>query len=144
MMTLVPSELSDAAGVPKVHAVPHSTVLLAGQLMKLGGVVSTTVTREVQVVLLPHWSVALQVRTAWKVRPQSTLVIVLTNRTTTLVPSQLSVADGGTKLQAAPIGTVWAGAQVITGGVVSTTVTVWLQTALLEQASVARQVRRTV
>jgi hypothetical protein len=36
------------------------------------------------------------------------------------------------------------GAQFSTGGVVSTTSTVWLQVALFEQLSVARQVRVTL
>src|SRR5258708_11720422 len=58
-----------------------------------------------------------------------------------LVPL-LSVAVGASKLQALPNSTVLLVLlQVITGAVVSTTVTFWLQEALLPQASVACQVR---
>src|SRR5229473_2840573 len=54
----------------------------------------------------------------------------------------LSVAVGASKLQAAPSSTVWLVLlQVMTGAVVSRTVTLWLQELLLPQASVAAQVR---
>src|SRR5215475_3631914 len=54
----------------------------------------------------------------------------------------LSVAVGTSKVQAAPSSTVLLVLlQVITGAVVSTTVTFWLQEALLPQASVACHVR---
>src|SRR2546426_8963818 len=36
-------QLSVAVGVPKLHATPHSLAALAGQLVKYGAVVSTTV-----------------------------------------------------------------------------------------------------
>jgi len=63
-----------------------------------------------------------------------TIVIVL-------VPL-LSVAVGASKVQAVPSSTdLLVLLQVITGAVVSTTVTFWLQEALLPQASVACQVR---
>src|ERR1039458_6409370 len=45
----------------------------------------------------------------------------------TLVPQQASVAVGGSKSHAEPELTVLPLAQMISGGVVSTTVTVWLQ-----------------
>src|SRR6266568_4632105 len=58
-----------------------------------------------------------------------------------LVPL-LSVAVGASKVQALPNSTVlFVLLHVITGTVVSTTVTFWLQEALLPQASVACQVR---
>src|SRR5215510_9251208 len=54
----------------------------------------------------------------------------------------LSVAVGVSKVQAAPCSTVLLVLlQVITGTVVSTTVTVWLQRAKFPQASVACQMR---
>src|SRR5690349_3634891 len=59
----------------------------------------------------------------------------------TLVPLHVSEADGGSKLQAAPQSTVLLPAQVMTGAVVSTIVTVWLHVLVLPQASVASQVR---
>src|SRR5207245_7809710 len=48
---------------------------------------------------------------------------------------------GASKDQALVHSTVLFGTQVMVGGVVSTTVTFWLQSAVLPQASVARQVR---
>src|SRR5258707_3508550 len=58
-----------------------------------------------------------------------------------LVPL-LSVAVGASKVQAAPCSTVLLVLlHVMTGAVVSTTVTFWLQELLLPQASVACQVR---
>src|SRR5437763_9666588 len=54
----------------------------------------------------------------------------------------LSVAVGASKVQAVPCSTVLLVLlQVITGAVVSTTVTFWLHWAKLPQASVACQVR---
>src|SRR5260370_30135013 len=54
----------------------------------------------------------------------------------------LSVAVGASNVQGVPNSTDWfVLLQVITGAVVSTTVTFWLQEALLPQASVACQVR---
>src|SRR5438876_9738509 len=55
--------------------------------------------------------------------------------------SQVSLAVGGSKAQVLVHSTVLFGTQVMVGGVVSTTVTFWLQSAVLPQASVARQVR---
>src|SRR6266702_1190997 len=58
-----------------------------------------------------------------------------------LVPP-LSVAVGASKVQAAPSWTVLLVLlQLMTGAVVSMTLTVWLHWALLAQASVAAQVR---
>src|SRR5213075_215022 len=54
---------------------------------------------------------------------------------------QVSLAVGASKDQALVHSTVLLGTQMIVGLVVSTTVTFWLQSALLPQASVARQVR---
>src|SRR5437773_11400651 len=54
---------------------------------------------------------------------------------------QVSLAVGASKDQGLAHSTVLSGTQVMVGGVVSTTVTFWLQSAVLPQASVARQVR---
>jgi hypothetical protein len=59
----------------------------------------------------------------------------------TLAPSQRSVAVGALKSKALPHSTEKSGAQVIVGGVVSTTDTVWLHVLVLPQGSAATQVR---
>src|SRR6266550_5242274 len=94
-------------------------------------------------VLLPQASVADQVRVASKVLPQwpAVLVNVLSTVMVMFVPP-LSVAVGASKVQGAPSCTVLLVLlQLMTGAVVSMTLTVWLHWALLPQASVAAQVR---
>src|SRR5438034_1347361 len=54
---------------------------------------------------------------------------------------QVSLAVGASKDQVLVHSTVLLGTQVMVGGVWSSTVTVWLHSAVLPQASVARQVR---
>src|SRR5256885_126870 len=76
------------------------------------------------------------------VQPLS-LVTVPTTVMVTSAPQQASTALGASKVQLSPHDTLLFVAQVMTGGMVSTTVTVWLHDALLEQQSVARQVRVT-
>ena len=61
---------------------------------------------------------------AANVRPHSPLVTVLTTVIVTLVPSQMSVAPGGSKDHAVPHSMVLGATQVIVGAVVSTMVTV--------------------
>ena len=92
--------------------------------------------------LLLHASVARHVRVAVKVFPQkpARLVVVPTTVTVTFVP-HTSPAEGASKAQAAPHSTIRSPPHTSSGAVVSTTVMVWLQTALLLHASVARQVR---
>src|SRR5436190_13119760 len=80
-------------------------------------------------------------RIAENVRPQSPLVTVLRIRTVGFAPSQLSEALGMANIQAVPHSTVWSLPQVNEGGVVSITVTVWLQVERLVHWSVASQVR---
>src|SRR6266516_1325945 len=53
----------------------------------------------------------------------------------------VSLPVGGSKDQALVHSTVLSGTQVMVGGVWSSTVTFWLQSAVFPQASVARQVR---
>jgi hypothetical protein len=95
----------------------------------------------VQVLELPQRSDALQVRVAVKLLPQSVLVTVRSTEMVTFAPSQLSTAVGGMKLQAVPHSTVRLLAQIICGGVVSTTVIVWLQVLELPHRSIAIQER---
>src|SRR5437762_14122769 len=87
-------------------------------------------------------SVACQVRVASKVLPQWPVMLVTVLRIVMVALPLLSVAVGASKVQAEPCSTVlFVLLHVITGAVVSTTVTFWLQELLLPQASVASQVR---
>jgi hypothetical protein len=126
-----------ATGSSKLQTEPHSTVLLLEQV-RLG--TSMTVTVWLQVALLLQQSVACQV---WVivVKQSSPLVTVFSTTTVTLVPQQVSEAAGSSKVQASPRLTVLLLEQVITGGVVSTTVTVWLHVLLRLEQSTASQVR---
>jgi hypothetical protein len=87
-----------------------------------GAVVSTTVTVWLQVAWLPQASVARQVRVALKVLPQVRFVVVLTMAM--LFVPQVSLAVGASNVHGVVHSTVLPPTQVITGGVVSTTVTV--------------------
>ncbi len=98
-----------------------------------------TVTIWLQVLVLPQTSPATQVRVMTS--GQTPFVTVLRMESVRLVPLQLSVAVGGSKLQAVPHRIVLLVAQERIGGVVSTTVTVWRQVTLFVQASVALHVR---
>jgi hypothetical protein len=119
----------------------HCTVTGEGHVM-LGGIESWTVMVCVQVVELPHASVARYVR-----------VIVMTQPfVTALSPTcvfagftvQLSDADTAFVFTAgtSPVHcTVTGAGHVIDGGVLSWTVIVWSQSVLFPQSSVARYVR---
>src|SRR5215471_13552854 len=140
-MVLLPL-LSVAVGASNVQAAPSSTVLLVLLQVMTGAVVSTTVTFWLQEALLPQASVACQVRVASNVLPQWLAVLVTVLSTVMTALPLLSVAVGASNVQTAPSSTVLLVLlHVITGAVVSTTVTFWLQEALLPQASVACQVR---
>src|SRR5262249_39290965 len=91
--------------------------------------------------LLPHGSVALQVRVALKVVPQRAFVVVLTMAIATFVPLQASSAVGGSKFQVVPHSKVRGGAHTIIGGMVSTTVTVCVQVVTFAQSLLASQIR---
>src|SRR3954471_19578042 len=108
-----------------------------------GGVVSITVTVWLHVALLLQLSIACHTRVASKVFPQWPAVLVTVLRMMTGTLPLLLVALGVSKVQAVPICTVLLVllAQFITGVVVSMTVTVWLQVALLLQPSIACQRR---
>ena len=135
---MVPLHASEAAGGSKLQTLPHSTVLLVAQT-STGGVVSTLVTLWLQVLVLPQASRAIQV--AVSTSGHVPLVTTPTSVTATLVPLHASDASGGLKLQTLPHSTVLLVAQVMLGGVVSSTVTVWLHVAVLVQSSVAIHVR---
>src|SRR5437763_16093282 len=109
-----------------------------------GPLVSTTVTVSLQVFEFPHGSVALQKRVAVKTMGQVTDRLVVVRKlvmTTPLVPTQASKALGVVKVQVVPHCTDRLRAESIRGAFVSTTVTVWLHTFELPQASRALQNR---
>src|SRR5204863_9583696 len=68
-------------------------------------------------------------------------VLVTVPRMVMVALPQVSVAVGASKDQVLVHSTDLSGTQVMVGGVGSSTVTVWLHSAVLPQASVARQVR---
>src|SRR5438034_4223392 len=133
-------QVSVAVGASKDQVMEHSTVLLPTQMM-VGLVVSCTVTFWLQSAVLPQASVARQVRVASKVLPQWPVRLVTVLRMLMVTLPQVSLAVGASKVQVLVHSTVLLGTQMIVGLVVSTTVTFWLQSAVLPQASVARQVR---
>src|SRR6266581_9064514 len=137
MAMLVPL-LSVAVGWSKLQAAPSWTVLLVLLQLMTGAVVSMTLTVWLHWALLPQASVAAQVRVASKVLPQWPAVLVTVLTTVMVALPLLSVAVGGSKVQGAPSWTVLLVLlQLMTGAVVSITLTVWLHWALLPQASVA-------
>ena len=138
-VTFVPQQASTALGGSKLQLLPHGTLLFVAHVIT-GGVVSTTVTIWLHDALLEQQSVACQVRVTTSEQAVP-LVIVPVAVIVTFVPQQTSEAEGVSKLQAEPHWTVLLLEQVMTGGVVSATVTVWVHDALLEQVSVACHVR---
>src|SRR6266571_3475324 len=118
----------------------HSRTRSGGQVI-VGGVVSRTVMVWTALRLLPHWSVALQVREMILALPQ---LLLTESLKLTLTDPQLSwaVATPVTLVLvlAGHSSTTLLGA-VIAGGVVSRTVMVWTQLRLLPHWSVAVQVR---
>ena len=116
---LVP-QVSLAVGGSNVQAVEHSTDLLGAQAI-VGGVVSTTATICVQVLVLAQSLLASQVRVARKVLPQRKLVTVLNTVTEGMfVPVPLVTTVGGSKVHATPHSTVLLVEQASTGGLVLT------------------------
>src|SRR6266581_4340395 len=138
MVTL--PQVSLAVGASKDQVLVHSTVLSGTQVM-VGLVVSTNVTFWLQSAVLPQASVARHVRVAANVLPQWPVLFVTVLRMVIVALPQVSLAFGASKDQALVHSTVLLGTQVMVGGVVSSTVTFWLQSAVLPQASVARHVR---
>src|SRR5438093_13293295 len=140
MVTVTVPQVSLALGGSKVQALLHSTVLLGTQV-RVGGVVSTTVTFWLQSAVLPQASVARQVRVVSDGRAPCPVRLVTVLRMVMVTVPQVSLAVGGSKVQVLVASTVLLGTQVMVGGVWSSTVTFWLHWAVLPQASVARQVR---
>ena len=134
---------SVAVGRAKVTTAPlgpvQELVMFVEQPLITGAVVSTTVTVWLQLAVLPQASVALQVWIALKVLPHKALVVAPT-MVMVLVP-QVSLVVGASNVHTVPHCTLLFATQVMVGAVVSTVVTVWLQLAVLPQASVAVHVR---
>ena len=114
----------------------YNTMLV--ETVREGGVLSTTVTVWVQVLLLVQQSVATQVRVMTV--GHEPLVTVVREVMVTFVPQQASVAVGVSKDQTLPHCTVLLLPHVMTGGIVSTTVTCWVQIPRLLAQSVISQV----
>src|SRR2546428_11292355 len=126
MVMLVPP-LSVAVGGSNVQGAPSWTVLLVLVQLITGATVSITLTVWLHWALLPQASVAAQVRVASKVVPQCLVELVAVHRAVLTLAPLLSAALGGSKLQAVPSCTVLLVLlQLMTGAVVSITLTVWL------------------
>jgi len=116
------------------------TMRLLGHVM-LGGLVSLTVMICVQVALLPHWSVPRYVRLMTNCPAQLLELTESPCQLTATAPPQLSlvvtllVFGAGTWLEQLTVRLV---GHVILGGLISLTVIVWTQVALLPHWSVAR------
>src|SRR5689334_22982961 len=104
-----------------------------------GAVVSTTVTVWLHVALLVQQSMASQVRVI--VVGQLPFVTVWSRETVNSAPQQELNAEGSSKLQALPHSTALSAAQVICGGAVFCTVTVWVVVNWSPQLVVTRQAR---
>src|SRR5437879_3936915 len=103
MVMVAVSLLSVAVGRSKVQALPNCTVLLVLLVQSMtGAVVSTTVTVWLHWAVLVQASVACQVRVASKVLPQWPAVLVTVLRMVMVAVPLLSVAVGGSKVQAVP------------------------------------------
>src|SRR3989442_15686873 len=134
--------LSVAVGASNVQAVPSSTVLLVLPHVITGAVVSTTVTFWLHCAKFPQASVACQVRDAAEDGQRGHVGLGRVIKMEIVLLPLLSVAVGASNVQAVPSSTVLLVLpHVITGAVVSTTVTFWLHCAKFPQASVACQVR---
>jgi hypothetical protein len=109
----------------------------AGQFVKLGPLL-TTVTVCVQVLMLEQQSIACQTRV--NCCEHGPLLVMVLRTVSVIFVQQLSVTAGSSNDHAEPHGTVLLFAQLRTGGVVPTTVTVWVQVEILLQQSMACQV----
>src|SRR5437667_11558416 len=138
MVTL--PQVSYAVGASKSQVLVHSTGLLGAQMM-VGLVVSCTVTFWLQSAVLPQASVARQVRVASKVFPSCPVRLSSVLRMLMVTLPQVSLAVGASKDQALVHSTVLLATQLMVGVVLSSTVTVWLQSAVFSLPYAARQVR---
>src|SRR5256885_3308327 len=137
MVTL--PQVSVAVGASKDQVLEHSTVLLPTQMM-VGLVVSCTVTFWLQSAVLTQASVARQVRVASKVLPQWPVMLVTVLRTVMVTLPQVSVAVGASKDQVLERSEERRAGQERRCRGASCPFTIWLHSAVLPQASVARQV----
>src|ERR1051325_5620176 len=138
------SQSSWMIGTLKSQLSPHSKFSMWSWLqLMVGGVVSTTVTTWLHSEWLPQQSVACHflIMTVEQGLLAAAFVKVPMTTMLTFVPQQMSDAVGGSKTQVLPHSTTLLLAQVITGGVVSATVTVWLHCAWFWQQSTASHVR---
>src|SRR5258707_5685787 len=141
VIVLVPL-LSVAVGASKVQGLPNSIVLLVLLQVITGAVVSTTVTFWLQEAFFSNDSAATDTRVVSKLLPHRMAVLVTVLTIVIVLVPPVSVAVGASKVQALPNSTVLLVLpQIITAAVVLTTVTFWLQAALLPQASVATHSR---
>jgi hypothetical protein len=129
-VTMTAPQLSDAVPPAKSGggtSGSHCTVTFGGHVI-VGGVVSTTVMVCVQVAMLPHASVAFQVRVIVCAFPQpeaaESLKVTVGVRPQLSVAVAIPVADG---LVLAGHCSVALVGHVITGGVVSATLTILVQ-----------------
>jgi hypothetical protein len=112
-----------------------------------GGSESTTMTELVQKEALPQQSVAFQITVMMSWHGARVLVVAELMTMVTPPPApevfvqQLSVAVGKLNVHGVPHCTVWFGPQVMTGGTLSTMVTLWLQLVELPQQSEMVQLR---
>ena len=136
-------QASVAVGVANTGEAGHSIVVGPGNVERVGLVVSTTLIVWLAVALLPQASVVVQVRVTLRALAQAPAVVTSAN--VSVVVPQASVAVGVTNTgEAGHSIVVGPGKAEMLGGVVSTTLIVWLAVALLPQASVAVQVRVTL
>jgi hypothetical protein len=115
----------------------HSTSMSPGHWIR-GGVVSTTVTLKLHMIMLPLWSSAVQTTMVW---PMGNTDPEAGRQTRFGAGSQVSVAVGGGYSTLAPSGPVhsrtMSSGQTSVGGAVSTTRTSKLQLAMFPELSVA-------
>jgi hypothetical protein len=148
-VTFVPQQASTAVGGVGCHvpgtpaALAQGTNWLLLQVMT-GGIVSVMVIVCVQNETLPQQSLAIQVTTMVSKQGPLTFVTAPMKRTNTdAAGQQLSVAVGGVNVHVLPHWNVRLLAHAMTGGTLSTIVTVWLQFVALPQQSVSDHVRVT-
>src|SRR6267142_1044336 len=121
----------------------QSSTRSGGQVM-VGLVISRTVIFWTQLIELLHWSEAVQVRRITLVPLQPLLTESLKRTVTWLHVAWAAATPGALVLVSAGHSSTRSGGQLKVGLVESRTVMVWMQLALLPQASVAVQVRAMV
>src|SRR2546427_5025665 len=138
------SHASVAVGVANDGVAGHSMVVGPGSAEMLGACVSTTLMVWLAVLLLPQWSLAVQVRVTLLACGQAPGVVTSAKVRVGLgshASVAVGVANDGVAGHSMVVG---PGSVEIPGAVVSTTLMVWLAVLLLPQWSVAVQVRVTL